>query len=138
MNTITLRLIRAAALAAALVSLSAAGYAGGFQTPAEDPALNAMHLNGWISVERVSIVRVGSPVKVAFGELGPADRYLSDGTWLIYKDFYVEHSGAHGILVLSSKDGVVTALRLVSPSVAVHLAANRADIFAKVVVASNR
>jgi hypothetical protein len=138
MNMITLPLIRAAALAAALVTLSAAGYAGESQNPAEDQALKAMHLNGWIPVERVSVVRVGSPVKVAFGELGPADRYLSDGTWLIYKDFHVEHSGAHGILVVSCKDGRVSAMRLVSPAVAVELAANRADAVAKVIVASNR
>ena len=69
---------------------------------------------------------------------GHPDCVLPDGTWLVYKDFYVDHSTAHGTLVVSFKDGLVTAMRLVTPNVAVALVAHPESAFGREVIASNR
>jgi len=138
MNMSNIPLLRAAALAAALVTLSAAGFAGGSPNPSEDRALQIMSRAGYVQLARVSDVRVGSSIRSAFDAFGPANRILSDGTWLVYKDFHVDQSSAHGTLVVSFKDGRVSGLRLVSPNVAVALVAHPGSSIESVVVALNR
>jgi hypothetical protein len=138
MNKNALHLVRAAALAAALVALSVPGFAGESPKQPEDLALKLMDQTGSLSVDSVAGVRIGSSLKEAFGALGPADRVLADGTWVIYKDFHVNNSVAHGTLAVSLKDGRVSALRVVSPAVAVALVAHRGCAVDQVVVASNR
>jgi hypothetical protein len=138
MNKITIPLVRAAALAAALVSLPVAGHAGESSNQSADPALRSIVLTGSVQLERVSDIRVGSSARDATRTLGHVDRVLSDGTWLVYKDFHVDQSTAHGTLVVTLKDGRVSTMRLVSPSVAVALAADRVRVPEAIVIAANR
>jgi hypothetical protein len=138
MNTITLPLVRAAGIAAALVTLSFAGPSGETPYQPEDPALRTMQLTGSVPLESISSIRIGSSAHAASSKLGHASLVLSDGTWLLYRNFYVDHSDAHGTLVVSFKDGRVSALSLVSPAVAVDLATHRGSTLEKFLVAVNR
>ena len=131
MNTTSHPLIRAAALAAALVALSVPSRAG-------DLALQIMAQSGSVPIAKIGAdVRIGSPSKDVSEEVGHPSRILPDGTWLFYKNFYVDHSSACGTLAVSVKDGHVSAMKLVTPGVAAAMVAQRgnpADSF----IASNR
>ncbi len=135
MNIITLPLIRAGAVAVALAVLTASSHAAS----SKDKATREMEQNGWIRIVTLqSDVKVGSPAKAVSEVAGHPGRVLQDGTWFIYKDFYVTNSTAHGTLVVSFKDGRVTDMRLVTPNVAVSLVAHPGSSLQKEVVASNR
>ncbi len=137
MNMITISLVRTAALAAALAAVSLPGVAGEAAAPTQDRALQIQELNGSISVSRVgSDIQVGSTRSAVALEIGHPSRILSDGSWMIYKEFFVDNSSAHGTLVVSFDGDRVRALRLVSPAVAVALATNREVTSHQIIVAA--
>lgn len=139
MNMITTRIVRTAALAAALSSLSLPGFAGGVASFANDPADQILKASGSVPISRVgSDVRVGSSRSEVSAKVGPANRILPDGSWLIQGTYFVDHSNARGILLVSFNGDRVSAMRLVTRAVAVDLALRRESVQQLILIASNQ
>lgn len=116
MNSLTQSIVRAASLAILAAVLSAAARAGDPSSASYDRADVAMQASGSIRITSVgNRLKIGT-LKSAVSEIaGRADVRLADGSWLFYKTFYVDHSQAHGSLVVSFSGDRVSGLRLVSP-----------------------
>jgi hypothetical protein len=139
MNMITIRIVRAAALAAAVSSLSLSGFAGGAASQPNDPADQILKTSGSVPISRAgSDIRVGSPKSDVSAEIGHANRILPDGSWLIQGIHYVDHSNAHGILLVSFSGDRVSAIRLVTRQEAVALALHRESVEQLILLASSR
>jgi hypothetical protein len=116
MNTITQNALRSAALVAVLLSLSATVRASEPSVKPVDRACQIMDASGSVPIVNIGPdVRVGSSPAAVSEAVGHADRVLSNGTWIFYKNFYVDQSSAHGSLAVSFENGRVASLRIVSP-----------------------
>lgn len=125
MNAITRNVIRPLALVAALAGLSATSRANLITAGDTDRACQIMDAKGYVALSSVGPgVEVGASKETVSKTLGRADVALPDGSWMFYRNFYVDHSIAHGTLVVAFSSGRVSALRLVTPLVAVALVAH--------------
>lgn len=123
--------LRAGTLALAL-ALSSISHAA-----APDPAAIRMAKYGSVSVEAVGSVTVGSSVAQVSDVVGSPSRQLPDGRWLLFRDFWIDGSSAHGSLVISFADGKVSSLTVVSHAKGVALCRDRDFLGALQLVARN-
>jgi hypothetical protein len=139
MNAITRNVIRPLALVAALAGLSATTRASLMTAGDADRACQIMDAKGSVTLASVGPgVEVGASKETVSRVLGRADVALRDGSWMFYRNFYVDHSIAHGSLVVSFSSGRVSALRLVTPLVAVALVAHPEGASNRALVALSR
>lgn len=139
MNTTLLTLIRSTALAAVFFAVSATTHAVESTGKDVDRPCQIMDATGSLSIANVGgEVRLGSGKASVSKNIGRPDLVLPNGAWMFYKNFYVDHSIAHGSLMVSFRDDRVTALRLVSPSVAVAMVSHPGRNSGETVIASRR
>jgi hypothetical protein len=93
-----------------------------------DSAAQQMDLTGSVAVESVGPqVKIGSSPKDVSRSLGNPSRVLADGRQIYFRDFWVDHSAAHGSLLVRYSEGEVSELRVVTPMEGVALCGARQD-----------
>jgi hypothetical protein len=115
MNTNTQSVLRAGLVALSLI-LASAGHASVPDSASSDRAAAKLSRFGSVAVESVgSDVRIGSSEAQVAITIGSPSRILSDGRWIIFRNFSVDQSAAHGSLVVGFSGGKVSELRIVTP-----------------------
>lgn len=121
MNTNSHSVLRAGFLALSLF-LARAIYADVPAPASGDPASSRMALCGSVAIDSVGRdVRIGSSKADVARAIGSPSRILSDGRWIVFRNFWVDQSVAHGSLVVGFTDGKVSELRIVTPKQGIAL-----------------
>jgi hypothetical protein len=116
MNTNTQSVLRTGLIALSLI-LASASHASVPDSASRDRAAAKLNLCGSVAVESVgSDVRIGSSRAQVALAIGSPSRVLADGRWIVFRDFWVDQSTAHGSLVVGFTDGKVSELRIVTPN----------------------
>jgi hypothetical protein len=134
MNALLAPRLRAATLAAALLSLPALAATA----PAADRAAELLRTHGRIAVESAGPhVQVGTYRIQVSVKLGSASEVLPDGTWL-YKNYVADDSAAHGTLLVRFTHGRVSDLTLAGPAAVAALRESQAGGKAQQLIASQQ
>jgi hypothetical protein len=121
MNTNTQSVLRTGLIALSLI-LASAGHAFVPDSAPGDRAAAKLNRCGSVAVESVgSDVRIGSSKAQVALSIGSPSRILADGRWIVFRDFWVDQSAAHGSLVVGLTAGRVSELRIVTPNEGVAL-----------------
>ncbi len=115
MNTNAQSVLRTGLIALSLI-LASVGHASVPESASVDRAAANLNLYGSIAVDLVgSNVRIGSPKAEVATNIGSPSRILPDGRWIIFRNYWVDQSSAHGSLVVGFADGKVSELMIVTP-----------------------
>jgi hypothetical protein len=121
MNSNTQSVLRSGLIALSLI-LASVSYATVPESASSDHAAVKLNLYGSVPIDSVGPnVRIGASKADAALTLGYPSRVLSDGRWIIFRDFWVDHSTAHGSLVVRFEGGKVSELMIVTPAKGVAL-----------------
>jgi len=121
MNSNTRTVLRTGLIALSLV-LTSVSQAAVPAPASSDRAAARLNLYGSVAVNSVgSEVRLGSPKAEVAANIGSPSRILPDGRWIIFRNFWVDQSFAHGSLVVGFADGKVSELTLVTPKEGIAL-----------------
>lgn len=132
MKKILVSSLRAAALAATLFVLPAVF------AHAPDRAAQILAATGSVRLESAGpYVNLGTYSIQVSTKLGAPSATLSDGS-LLYNDFSIEDSAAHGTLIVRFIDGRVSSLSLASPAAVIALRAGTEKSGDKVLVATRK
>jgi hypothetical protein len=126
MNTNTQSVLRTGLIALSL-ALASVSHASVQAAAPGDPAAAKLALHGSVAVDSVSNVAIGASKADVSRTIGSPSRLLADGRWIMFRDFWVDHSAAHGSLVIGFTDGKVSDLSIVTPNEGVALCRMTAD-----------
>jgi hypothetical protein len=115
------RALRSGLIALSLI-LASVNHAAVPESAPSDRAAAKLNLYGSVGVESVgSNVRIGASKAEVALTVGSPSQVLSDGQWIFFRDFWVDHSVAHGSLVVGFVGGKVSELTIVTPAKGVAL-----------------